>query len=526
MEYIVNTEEMRLADGNTSAVFGLSGAVLMERAALEVVDAVVRDYAEKGGTGAPRVLIFAGTGGNGGDGIAAARILHQRGSQTLLVLVGEIADLSPAARDQLDTAMKYCVPLICLKHPDEAEAVRMVTEWRFDHVIDAIFGIGVSRPLTGIQAVAVSLINRLTGKENGGLTCVSIDMPSGIDTDTGEVQGIAVKADITVTMDHKKRGLVLYPGASYAGRIVKASAGITAESFLDRLPLVSAYDEAPGELLPVRNGAFNKGDYGKLLIIAGNGDIGGAPVLCARGAMAAGAAMIRVFTEKKNRTPLLQTVPEALVDVWDEEEPVDRTRERLENVLPWAGACVIGPGIGTDARAKAMLTMLLFVAEIPLVIDADACNLIAGDEGLKELLKKYEGKGILPILTPHVGEFSRLSGRDISDVKKNIIDAAYETAQELRCTVLLKDARSVTAHAGRRERMINLSGNSGMATAGSGDVLAGIIGALSLRGTGAGDPASVGAYIHGLAGDAAAASVGEAAMTAGDIAQAVREVLR
>ena len=526
MEYIVSAEEMKRADRTTSEVFGLSPEVLMERAALAVSDEIGRIFTEHSMAGSPRVLIFAGNGGNGGDGIAIARILHQRGVEVLLIAVGEIDRYRDITRNQLETAMRYGVPLIRLSDAGDTEAVRMITQRRFDVIVDALFGIGVTRPLAGVWSAAVALIREFKAAEGDRVRIVSVDLPSGIHTDTGEVCGIAVRADLTLTMNHKKLGLVLYPGAAYAGEVRILDVGITEESFGDDLPCIAALDEDPRVCVPERVPSANKGGFGKVLIVAGNGTIGGAAILAAKAAFATGAGMVRVLTEEKNRTALLSACPEALSEVWEEALPFNRMQETLETALSWATACVIGPGIGTDERAAELLKGVLLNDRLPLIIDADGCNLIARHEELRAEVTSYRRAAKWPILTPHVGEFARLSDRDPQTVKKEFLTAPQRLAEELSCTVLCKDARSITAQAGRRTAIINLSGNSGMATAGSGDVLAGIIGALAAQGMQPFDAAATGAYLHGLAGDAAAADCGEAAVTASGIVAHLGEILR
>ncbi len=526
MEYIVSKKEMQQADRSTQEVYGIGWEVLMERAALCVTETLKNEYAAAGGKGLPRVLVFAGGGGNGGDGIAAARILHTMGAAVLLVTVGDVSSYGEKAVKQLDIAMKYDVPFIRMQEPADAEAVRMVTGARFDYIVDALFGVGLSRPLSGVYSAAVALMMQL--RENGAHAprILSIDLPSGLDTDTGEILGMAVRADLTLTMGFRKRGITLYPGASCAGEIRVADVGITEESFLGELPVLAAFDEDPRQLLPARDPAGHKGSFGKLLIAAGNGHTGGAAILCARAAFAAGAGMVRVFTEKKNRTAILSAVPEAIVDCWDEEMPEDRIGELLREGLKWATACVAGPGLGTDRHAVRILTEILSDGRLPLVLDADACNMIALDPQLKELAVGYRGEACWPVLTPHIAEFARLAGIGASEAARHTEEKTQDLAQELFCTVLCKGARSYTAQAGMRTVILNLTGNAGMGTAGSGDVLAGIIGAFAAAGMEAMDAAAAGSYIHGLAGDGVAAKKGQYAMTASDLIDGLGEILR
>ncbi len=547
MEYIVSAEEMRRADRSTVDHFCLPAAVLMERAALGVADVLMEQWRGGGAPDAmrakashthrpvrdpraikavfPRILVFAGGGGNGGDGAVVARLLQQRGAEVLLVAVGATDRTGELTLAQLHTAEQYGVEILRVTEAEELAELKQRAAGYYDFVVDALFGIGVTRPLAGVYAAAVEVMEKLREAADGRLTVLSIDMPSGIHTDTGEVCGVAVHADLTVTVNFRKRGLVLYPGALYAGRVIIIDAGITEKSFLKETPEVISLNGSAGAVLPARDPSADKGGFGKLLIVAGSGSIGGAPILAARAALSSGIGMVRVFTEAANRTALLASCPEALVDVWDKDMPADQLEIPLQKALAWADACLIGPGIGTEEHGSRMLRTVLEDDRLPLVIDADGCNLIARDESLREAVKKYRMHA-WPVLTPHMKEFSRLTGCEIDVAKQSLLTAPRALADELGCTVLCKDARSVTVRAGQWEQALNLSGNCGMATAGSGDVLAGIVGALAAQGEDSFSAASKGSYLHGLAGDAAAARYGQAGMTAGDIVTGLRRLLR
>ncbi|MCI8694432.1 MAG: NAD(P)H-hydrate dehydratase [Lachnospiraceae bacterium] len=490
MRYLVSAAEMRRYDSNTIEKIGIPACVLMERAALAAAELVWKRCSGKSGK---RVLIMAGMGNNGGDGLAAGRLLAEKGCQVEIWNVGDPGKASPQRREQQRILESWCVEYT--ERPERQE---------YDIMIDALFGVGLSREIEGEAAEAIGLFNAFRGWK------LALDIPSGIDSDTGAVRGCAVRADATVAFGFCKRGAALYPGCGYAGKIRIADIGISERSFYGRAPEMYAYDGPAAELLPKRSGNGNKGTFGKVLLAAGSDYMAGAAVLAARAAYRAGAGMVKVLSSESNRTILQQAVPEALLG----------RPENLEEDMGWADVLAVGPGIGKGEKALYWLEKMIHEGRKPLLVDADGLNLLSEHSGLRTILAGQGLEGRKIILTPHVGELSRLIGKSIAECKAALPEYAGELADGLHATVAAKDARSFVCAQGH-PICANLCGNSGMATAGSGDVLAGIIAGLLAQRMDAFEAAAAGVYIHAKAGDLAAQEMGEHACMAGDIADRI-----
>ncbi|MBQ0058697.1 MAG: NAD(P)H-hydrate dehydratase, partial [Lachnospiraceae bacterium] len=342
---------------------------------------------------------------------------------------------------------------------------------------------------------------------------ISADIPSGICADDGQVLGTSVEADETVTMQALKRGHLLYPGASYAGQVTVADIGIQPIG-----ELISAYsmEESDLDLIPKRRDRSNKGSYGKLLVVAGSLNMSGASYLSAAAAMKMGCGMVKILTVEENREILQRMLPEAMLDTYQD---VDTAVEGLRKNLKWADAVVMGPGLGQSEEAHALVTTMLKEGNLPLVLDADGLNCLDGDLGL---LKAFDQPCLI---TPHPGEMSRLSGKSIREILSQMIKTATEISAETGVYCLLKDAGTVNA-CPEGLVFINESGNHGMATAGSGDVLSGIAGGLMCRGVEASYIGALAAYIHGMAGDRAAARIGCDGMMASDMLAEIAAILK
>ncbi len=489
MEYILSAREMKEADERTSREMHVSSAVLMERAALAVADVV----------GSGRVLIVAGLGNNGGDGFAAGRILMERGADVDFCLIGDEQKCSPLEKEQLASVKAF---------DSSIEIMQTVPKGQYSWIIDAIFGISLNREVGGIFADAVEAINK---HREDGAKVISIDIPSGIEADSGKVLGCAVKADITIACAFKKPGELLYPGADYVGELRRADIGITERSITGEIKTFAP--DKSDAYLPARRSDSNKGTYGKVLVIAGSEEICGAAILSASAALRSGCGMVRVYTHENNRIALQTALPEALVTTY-----MDSTI-KLKSAVEWCDIAVIGPGLGTSDIAKEILEFMLKEAGVPLVIDADALNMISKQP---ELLKTIKAEAVI---TPHVAEMSRLCGQDIKSIKGDPIGTARDFAETYHVTCVLKDARTVTAIPGGAT-VINTSGNDGMATAGSGDVLTGIIASLAAQGEKMSEAAWRGVYLHGLAGDSAKEKFGAHSMTSSDIIDAIYTLKR
>lgn len=517
MEYILNAGQMKQCDSDTIHKLGVPSLVLMERAALCTVEEM-----ERFGCDMTSVLVVCGSGNNGGDGFAVARLLWEKQVSVTLAFVGKETSLTE------ETALQKKICENCgIKISSNA------MDYEYTTIVDAIFGIGLSRKVEGSYAEVIHWMNRQSACR------VAVDMPSGVETDHGYILGAAVKADLTVTFAYRKIGQILYPGTEYCGQVVCRNIGIPRlhtvcdvhsgepeggrGCFSAKPSLMFTYDKEDLCRAPRRPAYSNKGTFGRVLLIAGSTGMSGAACLAARGAYRAGSGLVEVFTPACNRQVIQMYLPEAIVTPWDEESDL---AEMLGAALKRADAAGIGPGLGKSAGAGKLLEYIMKNYSGPLVVDADGLNLLAEQTGLMKNTKAQV------ILTPHVGEMLRLVNGQAPDdckiTKENItrdipgIAAGFASKNKVVC--VLKDARTVVSDGERS--YLNTSGNSGMATGGSGDVLAGVICGLLAQGMQTFDAAALGVYIHGLAGDAAGEELGAYGMLAGDIAERVGQVLK
>ena len=535
-KYALTSGEMKRYDANTSGHFGIPTEVLMERASLNVAKAIMDWRDSRAGHRVYSVLVMAGTGNNGGDGICAGRILKTYGYDVCVCMVGDEVKRSELCKLQSDIAHRYGVDFT------DMEGLRDMDSSPWDVVIDALFGVGLSRDLSGKYADAAGLINTVKDSRKEDVYVVAVDIPSGIDADSGRVLGCAVRADITVTFNYAKIGHLMYPGCSYTGELRITDAGITDGSRLDEEPGAFYYDCDQTAVLPDRRPDGHKGSNGRILIIAGSKEISGACILAAGASFNCGAGMVRIFTHRANAETVKTLLPEALADFYDHEEDPEAVTERLDMALKWSDAAVIGPGVGTDAGARHILKAVLEKYNKRLVIDADGLNMIATDDELRGLTSDYGRDNASDvnadnahnavthptghwnkslIITPHIAEFARLMRKPPAECKDNILKLPGELARELNCVVVCKDARTVVASPDEDLIYINISGNDGMATAGSGDVLSGILGYMVSQETDIFTAACKGVYLHGKAGDRAALVYGKRAMKASDISRCI-----
>ncbi len=495
MKYLLTAKEMQDCDKNTIHKIGIPAVVLMERAALglcEEIDFFAKKLLKKNS----KVLILAGCGNNGGDGLALARLLSER-MDVEVVICGDCNKAGDLWRTQYEI----------LKHFPVRTGSKPLSD-EYDILVDALLGVGLSRDISGHYAELISWYNERSGYK------IAVDVPSGINADNGKVMGCATENDLTVTFAYGKRGLYFYPGCQYAGKVIVKDIGISDRSFGTSEPGMFRYRSEVHKLLPTRASDGNKGTFGKVLIAAGNTNMAGAAILATQGCYRSGAGMVKVLTRECNRVVLHTAVPEALVTT-DESVQPDH----------WPDVLAVGPGLGTDDWAYNVTYSFLANSTLPLVIDADALNLLADRAELMALLAKQGREGRTLILTPHVGEMARLLGLTVSEVKENPVDTAMGLAQKLNCVIVSKDARTLICYPDR-PICLNTTGNSGMATAGSGDVLTGVIAGLLAQGADPFSAAGIGVYLHGIAGDIASAVKGERSITAGDIAAAVAEVIK
>lgn len=511
MKYLVTSGEMKKYDTYTIEEIGIAGEVLMERAALFSADLIL-DYSQKQKIEPKnlKVLLVCGQGNNGGDGLAVARILLDKMCKVTVCLIGNQEKASPEVKKQLHILKNYGVVPSSLFPQGE-----------YDVIVDALFGIGLSREVTGEYAEVIDKMNEAKAWK------LSLDVPSGIDATSGKVWGKAVKAHMTATFAYGKRGLYFYPGAEYAGEVKVGEIGITDRSFNGAKPEMYCYDAPMPAILPKRNPAGNKGTFGKVLAVAGSEGMPGAAILCSRAAFRAGAGMVKVVTDTKNQMVLQKTVPEAMSLCYESGEQARKPGAwwtEFEHAIEWADCLLAGPGLGNSTVAILLLKHIILQSAKPLVLDADALNLLAKNRELQQLLaESICEKNRTVVMTPHVGELARLCDCSIAEIKADFVTAARTAAAKYNCIMVCKDARTLVCEK-EGTVYLNITGNSGMATAGSGDVLAGILAALYAA-DGAVDkgmyPATLGVYLHGKAGDYAAAQNGETAVMASDIIEAL-----
>lgn len=495
MLQVLTAEQIRACEGIQIYSKNIPASELMMRAAGAAAEELLA-----GSFDTSRILIVCGNGNNGGDGLAMARILHSRGFSCTVRLAeaDENKSMSEEAQRQFEAAKAEGV---CFDHETPLS--------HFTVLVDALFGIGLSRALTGTLLALTEEMNE------SGLPILALDIPSGVRADDGQIMGNAIRAFKTVTFSHIKPGLLLYPGAACAGEVVVKDIGLTSEYLTSTAAFV--YEKQDLNRLPVRPANANKGTFGKVLIVAGSKGMAGAAYLSAKAAYRTGAGLVRIYTPEENRMILQTLLPEAVLSSYEGPDII----EGLTALVKQADVIAIGPGLGQREEALRILRCVLETAEVPVVADADALNLAARSAG--------EGKNLLRrrmplIVTPHPGEMSRLTGRSIGDITANLLTTAKNFAAENRLICILKSARSIITDGMRT--CINCSGNSGMAKGGSGDVLTGIVAGLLAQGMQLFEAAALGAYIHGLAGDAAAKRYGMRAFLGGELADAVADVIR
>ncbi len=500
MKYVLKADEMKMCDQNTIKRVGLPSMALMERAALAVCEEIAATEQKM-----DKALVVAGVGNNGGDGLAAGRLLALQGVQVTFYMAGSPEKMSEETKKQVFILKNLGISI--QSKLDDAE---------YDMVVDALFGIGLSREVQGDYAEIIQKINRY--RQQGAFICC-VDIPSGICADTGKILGCGVQADLTVTFGFIKRGHLLYPGKKYTGMLKVKDIGIPKEAFFGKKPQAFCYESQDiPMILPVRALDGNKGTFGKVILIAGSRDMSGACLLCAKAVLRAGAGMVKIITPACNREIVQIALPEAMLYTF-EETPC---REKLWEAFSWADVAVAGPGMGTDENARMLMEYVLEQNRIPTVIDADGLNLLAAHKELEKHAENGAGKNL--ILTPHPGELVRLLKTGKEEYRREREQLVLKLAGKFGCTVAAKDAATLVAQAGRKEIYINTSGNDGMAAAGSGDVLAGIIGGLLAQGMKAFEAACAGVYLHGAAGNKAAEWMGHYGMTATDIIDAFAKI--
>ena len=493
MRYLPNGTWMQKADAHTIQKIGIPSLVLMERAALRTVE-VMKDKE----ICLDHCLIVCGSGNNGGDGFAIARLLHAEGKDVCVVFAGKETSMSEECRQQSRIASNLGIPV-----------VTKIPEKEYTVVIDAIFGVGLSREIQGHYRELIESMNQIVAKK------VAVDIPSGVGSFDGQILGTAFRADLTVSFACEKLGTVLFPGYDYAGEVVPVEIGIGTELFQDNLDVCYTLEKSDlSKLLPERKKNSHKGSYGKILMITGSKGMSGASYLSARAAYISGGGLVQIYTEESNRTILQQQLPEAIVSTYAEYE-----EETLKSLLDWADVLCIGCGLGKSRTAEQILSYVMKHAQIPCVIDADGLNLLAEH---MELLAEVETP---VVLTPHMKEMAGLLNCTISELGKNRFFMLQEFTSSYQVVCALKDARTLVAEKDR-QMFLNTAGNSAMAKAGSGDVLSGVITGLLAQHMTAYDAAVSGVFLHACGGDQARKVRGAYSVLAEDLTEGIAACIK
>ena len=530
---VVTAEEMREIDRKTIEECGILGVVLMERAGFVVASKIKELFGRKS------VIVLSGSGNNGGDGLVVARNLHNEGWDVKVFLTSRPEDLKGDALLQYKAAVKFGVEI---KPINEFLLHYSSVLTRHSVIVDAILGTGLSKNIAGKLSEVISLINK------SNIPIISVDIPSGISSDNGQVMGAAVRADYTVTFGLPKRGHFLYPGAEYTGKLFVEDIGFPEELLkTEKLNIELLMKDYISALIPERNKYSHKGNYGHVLIVAGSRGKTGATLMAAKACLRCGAGLVTIGVPESLADIFQSRVTEEMTlilpDKGDGTLSVRASNKILEFLNKTGGMLAIGPGIGVSAETEKLMRTLIKNSEAPIVIDADGINSIKGGRGDFSKVKAPL------ILTPHPGEMARLlqqlappplppprGGRAreggkapnselLTKIEKDRINTAISFAKETGTYLVLKGVPTIIAVPDGRA-FINSTGNPGMATAGTGDVLTGMISGFLNQTPNPIHACITGVYMHGLAGDMAASEKGQYSLIATDIIDKIPDAFR
>lgn len=490
---ILDSAQMRNIDRRATERFGVPSIVLMENAAIAVVDAIFSHYPDCG-----RVAILCGTGANGGDGFAVARHLENRGVVPIVMIVGDRKTIRGDAQTNLIICERLGIPLHDIRSIDAIEEV-LAHAANADVIVDALFGTGLNRAPDGANAEVIRALAELR------LPILAVDLPSGANASSHEPYEPCVQAEVTVTFAAPKLCHVFEPAALYCGEVIVADIAIP-EIAVDEEPvslaLITPKDIAPH--VAARASSTHKGTYGHVVIIAGSPGRSGAAVLAARGAIRSGAGLVSVMTDSETAKLVNAGSIESMTYAGDD----------LAGFLANKDAAVVGPGLADGDEAWKRTRELVGAIDIPLVLDASGLNAFAGRAA------ELNPRGLPRVITPHPGELARLMETSTDSIASDRIGAVRGAAAATRCVVVLKGHQTLVAEPDGHV-WVNPTGNPGMASGGMGDVLSGIIGALLARGLDPLDAACTGVYLHGLAGDILQETFGDTGLAAMDLAERI-----
>lgn len=484
--FVVSPNEMRNFDSMAKEQFGIEPIILMENAGKKSAEIIEIDILEDDDS----VAVICGTGNNGGDGMVIARWLHNHGFDVCCYIVGDTKKFTWLAKMNHDILEKMHCQLEYITSEDDLQ--KTVDQFNdFSVIVDALFGVGLKGEVKGYRRNLIQIINELNE------FTIAIDIPSGIDAATGKVANVAIYADVTITMANMKYGHLLYPGRDLCGEIYIVDIGIPDIAYAQNSPKAEVLTDVLS-YFPLRDNNTHKGDYGRIAIIAGSPGLTGAGVMASEAALEMGSGLITLVHPQSLGNVFEMSLVEVMTHGVSETKTHTFSLNAVDEVLDFVENCdavALGPGISRNEETAEFVREFLLRNTRPAVIDADAINAFEHDN---ESLTALTGKPY--VFTPHIKEFSRLSHNSIDTILNDELKAIFNFVDRFKLTLLVKGSTSIIANADGN-CTFNLTGNPGMATGGSGDVLTGIIAALLGQGFSPYDAARIGAYIHGDVGD-------------------------
>lgn len=508
---VVYNDDMRQLDKLAIEEFNIPSIVLMENASRVVLEEILKIDSPFN-----RVIVFAGTGNNGGDGLALARHLKNLQYAIEVYILGKEERISEDALLNYNILKQLNVELKYIQSLEDLEKIKNKIN-KTDLIVDALFGTGLMSQVRDLPKRLITMINTLDNY------VVSIDIPSGIDGNLGKVNGVAIRANKTVALSLPKFGNIMYPGSDYNGDLVVRRIGIP-NILIDRFNFKNEIitETLAKNLIPKRKRDSHKGTYGKANVIAGSAGLTGAAILTCKAALRTGVGLLKLYIPESLNYIITTSIPEVVTI------PLSELRKGLIGINNFnqiieesssSDVIAVGPGCGNTTELLEMIKRIIRETDKPTVIDADGLN------ALSRNIDVLKDKTSTVVLTPHPGEMSRMTGLSIEEINENPVKQAKRFAKEYEVILVLKGSRTVIATP-EGKVYINVNGNPGMATAGSGDVLTGMITSFIAQGISCEKSAILGVYLHGYTGDMVANNIGEYGLIAGDIVEGLSKALK